>query len=247
MPNSLLTLGPFSFEGLESPERIILASKQRLVVHHLASGMSVIDSLGEDCRIASFQGIFSGIAAPARIRLIEQLKLQGMPIPLTWGSKSLSVIIKEFELDYSSNQWISYKLRCQVIQATDQGAVALADELLASSVVQVGDLSVLLQNTDTGVTPFEAAALVELADLNYDVAPPGLLGTAQDLLGSISERIAISEADLQNNSISTSTQPLLGTDWLAYSVENLGLQAALVLARNRLTEICVRAISVNLS
>src|SRR5580704_3308322 len=102
MSTPLLTLGPFSFAGLESPEQVLLKSKQRLAVHHLGSGSTAVDSLGEDFEIASFRGVFSGINAASRIRSIEYLRLQGTPLLLTWGSKTLSVLIREFELSYSS-------------------------------------------------------------------------------------------------------------------------------------------------
>ena len=71
--NSQLTLGPFIFEGLEVPERIVLKSRQRVIVHHLGSGASAMDSLGEDPQSITFQGTFTGPNTANRIRSIDHL------------------------------------------------------------------------------------------------------------------------------------------------------------------------------
>ena len=66
MSEFLLTLGSFSFQGFDSPSSILVKSKQRLAIHHLGSGFSTVDCLGEDNEVASFHGTFTGANAAAR-------------------------------------------------------------------------------------------------------------------------------------------------------------------------------------
>ena len=106
MPNPLLTLGSFSFDGLESPDRITISCKQRLVVHRMASGSSITDSLGNESEVISFQGIFSGRGAIERVRSIENLKSHANSVALVWQAKTVFVVIQDLALNYLSNHWI---------------------------------------------------------------------------------------------------------------------------------------------
>ena len=241
MSTPLLTLGSFSFMGLESPELVLLRAKQRLAVHHLGSGSSIIDSLGEDYETASFRGIFSGTNAAARIRSLEYLRQLGAPLPLAWGSRSFLVIIQEFELSYSSNQWVPYKLTCRVVRTIGPLYTASPDVASATADAQVGDLLALLQSA--GLTPAsgQISALLELAALDFDTASADALQQGTDLLVSIDNQIAISLPS------GTSGAPgsYGATNWLSGVVADAGQQAVLGLARNRLTSITVTATCVN--
>ena len=142
MSYPLLTLGPFSFEGLESPQKIQLKTKQRISgVHHLGSGLSAIDYLGNDYEIVSFRGIFSGQNAADRIRSIDYLRILGAPLVLSWSSGgALSVIIRQFELDYSSDRWIPYLLSCYIVRSVGSRVEYPADVMSTSPSTQVSDL-----------------------------------------------------------------------------------------------------------
>jgi hypothetical protein len=243
MSNTLLTLGTFIFESFEAPEKILLRSKQRLVVHQLGSGRAIIDSLGEDYKTVSFSGIFYGQNAIARIRSLDYLRIQGMPQPLTWGSKSLSVLIQKFELSYTSNQWVPYKLSCLVLSVTNPIDSNPQDLISISPDVQLVDILGLLQSTSVIPTSLQTAAIVRLATLAYDVAPPDALQQARGLVGSVDTQLAIqasTSADA-DASASSSLIPLRFAD----GVSGAGNQAALVLVRNRLMSIIVGAENVN--
>lgn len=245
MSTALLSLGPFAFEGLESPEQIILRSKQRLIVHHLASGATITNSLGEDCETAIFEGIFAGTDAAARVQLIEGLKSMGAPLPLIWGTRSLLVIIQEFALNYISNQWIPYRLTCLVARSASQWIGMAVDELLVTPVTQVNDVIAMLASTGISATAPQTAALVELANQNYDVVPPAAMRSARPLGDMVNNKIATEELALRNNPANATELTGQEAQWLGDIVENVGLQAALVLARNQLTALFVSAASVN--
>jgi hypothetical protein len=238
LSSPLLKLGSFSFEGLESPELIRLKAKQRLAVHHLGSGASITDSLGQELETASFRGVFSGSNAADRIRSIQYLRLLGTPLPLTWASTTLFVIIQEFELSYSSNQWVPYNLTCCVIRSKDAQARTVPDLAFASADTQVADVLGLLEDVDLTPASEQLTGLVELAGLNYDVAPPYALQQAMELLGSLDDRIALVSLAQPPNDLSV---PGSYCD----AVVGFGQQAILGLARNRLISITVSAECVN--
>jgi hypothetical protein len=244
MSDSLLTLGSFSFYGLEAPERILLKSKHRLVVHRLGSGSSSIDSLGEDPEVVSFRGIFTGVDATVRSRAIEHLRSQGVPVNLTWNSKTLSVVIRDFELNYSSNQWIPYKLSCYVMNPCSERVAISTNETLVSPDTQINDFVSLLN--DTGIIPTfdQLTALGKLASLSFDIAPVGALQETRALCSSIDNRLTSLDLISSSDQMRVTGLPRAEASSLIGMVSNAGQLAALVLARNRLMSISVSAEAV---
>jgi hypothetical protein len=245
MPNPLLTLGSFSFIGLEVPERILVRAKQRLSVHHLGSGVSITDSLGEDCETISFGGIFTGTNASERIRLIEYMRLQGNPVPMVWCSKAVYVIIEEFELSYSSDQWIGYKVSCRSVCSNNLAAIITSDIMSVSPDIQVSDILDLLHGSGINPRPDQAEALAELAALDYDVAPSDATQQVQSLLEMIENQLSELNLGTWNGGQDTSVSSLTPNCELAEIAADAGQQAALVLALNRTLDISVRAACVN--
>jgi hypothetical protein len=245
MATSLLTLGSFSFDGFESPERIVLKSKQRLVIHHLASGYSSADSLGQDCDIVSFQGIFTGTNALTRIRSLEYIRIQGQPVPLIWGSKTLSVIIQSFELSYLSNQWIPYKIACIVDGSRGSQPEIPQDPISSSPDTQVSDILSLLQSTSLNTTSAQITALVELAGLNYDMAPPDALQQAQQLANMVNTQVMALDSYLQAQPLAVAASIDALVSGLAGLTAISGQEASLVLAGNRLMSVIVTAQNID--
>ena len=244
MPNSLLTLGPFSFEGLEAPDRILLKTKHRLAVHRLGSGYLSIDSLGEDAEVVSFRGMFTGPNAAARSRTIEQLRSKGAPLNLTWNSKTLSVVIRDFELNYSSDQWIPYKLSCYVARSSIEEVAISTSGTVAAADTQISDIVGLLKNTGINPTPDQITALGELAALNFDVAPVGAVQQTQALCTAIDNQLASADEVSLSDFTGASEFTYAEASSLIGIVSNAGQLAALVLARNRLTCLSVSAEAV---
>jgi hypothetical protein len=237
----LLTLGTFVFEGLEAPESLLLKKKQRIAIHRMGSGTSSIDSLGEDLEVVSFRGIFSGTNASDRIRSIEYLKSQGLPIQLTWDAKVLSVIIREFDLKYSSNQWIPYELSCYVV-ITPQLLIGILNyDLLGSPDTQLGDIVSLLQNTGLSLTSNQMPAIITLAALDFDKAPSDALQQVQLLLDSINSQLT--SLDFGSSGVSAGVIEACSEEshFVSNIVASAGSEAALVLVRNRLLGVNVCA------
>jgi hypothetical protein len=102
MSNVALLLGPIAFRNFEVPAAINIGGAQRLAIHRLLGGTRVIDTLGRDDTDISFSGTFSGPDATLRARLIDEMRVSGLSLPLTWDVFFYSVIIRKFEADYRS-------------------------------------------------------------------------------------------------------------------------------------------------
>jgi hypothetical protein len=133
MANIALLLGPIAFHDFEVPASIHIGGAQRLAIHHLPGGARVIDVLGRDDADISFSGIFSGADATLRARSVDEMRVLGLPLPLTWDVFSYSVIIKQFEADYRSGWWIPYRITCTVVYDAASSvmvpAMALVDDV----------------------------------------------------------------------------------------------------------------------
>ena len=101
-----VVLGPVTFTDLETPEKIPFGGKQMLAVHKLPGGMRVIDSMGRDDMDIGWSGILEGPLATPRALQIDQLRIQGLPITLTWDVLSWTVVVSDFVADYVHRNWI---------------------------------------------------------------------------------------------------------------------------------------------
>jgi hypothetical protein len=242
MSGPLLTLGNFAFLGLESPAQILLKSKQRLVVHRLGSGSTSIDSLGKDVTVISFSGIFTGTDAAIRIQMIENIRSQNQPVSLSWASRAATVLIREFDLQYITNQWVPYKLSCLTV-ATELQTIAFIEDILLSPPRQVADIASLLVGTGLTPTPDQSSALATLATLNFDVPPAAALETVQAMSSSISNQLQLLDPQVQvGRSALSSPAPDLATSFLLIAAKT-SQQIALQLAYNRMLNISVSATS----
>ena len=109
-------LGPVVFTGLETPEKAPWGGKQKLVVHKLVGGLRVIDAMGRDDMDISWSGILEGPLATPRALQLDQLRVQGNQLPLTWDVLSWTVVVGEFKADYTRLNWIPYSISCVVVQ-----------------------------------------------------------------------------------------------------------------------------------
>ena len=135
MSNVALLLGPISFRDFEVPPSINIGGTQRLVVHRLPGGARVIDALGRDDSDITFSGVFSGPDATLRARLVDEMRVSGLPMPLTWDVFFYSVIIKKFEADYRCGWWVPYHVTCTVVSDEASSAkelvISLEDDVLS--------------------------------------------------------------------------------------------------------------------
>ena len=238
MPDSPVTLGGFTFEGLEVPDRVILRNKQKLIVHHMTSGARAIDTTGTDIQTIAFRGVFSGSAAPERIKYIESMRDSGARLLFSWDFQIVDVFIQDFEILYQSHQWIPYRLTCQVTDPAAQPSRTAADLLWAGPSSQISDIGNLLNNAGIGMPSGVASALRELAALNYDSAPAAALAQVAGFISDMSGRIVQTAHQAAER---TTTIDAVAASGLMALIESCRLNANLILCRNRLNDIVVRS------
>ena len=120
-----LMLGPVMFQAFEVPERLRFGGRQRLSVHQLPGGGRVVDAMGPDEGPLSWSGVFSGPNAASRVRLLEGLRRDGLPLLLAWAGWRYTVLIETFEAEAMNPAWIPYKVRTCVVAVGDLPAAEL--------------------------------------------------------------------------------------------------------------------------
>jgi hypothetical protein len=115
LQNSPIQLGSINFQDFEIPQTLRFGGRHRLTVHSLANGRRIIERLGPDDDEIQFRGIFSGPTAEARARALDNLRLSGEIVWLTWKSFRRLTIVKSFIADYHSPWWIPYQVSCVVV------------------------------------------------------------------------------------------------------------------------------------
>lgn len=214
MPKVTLLLGPIAFHDFEVPASINIGGAQRLAIHRLPGGTRVIDALGRDDSDISFSGTFSGPNASERARSIDEMRVAGAPIPLTWDAFGYSVVINKFEASYRSGWWIPYRLSCTVVCDDANGTIAPATSLESDALSDV-----------TTACRFATAAGLELTEAQSAAAMPDAVvkGTAT----YASALIALASADaIIETGISLAEACLETASW---SPDNLGPTAAAAL------------------
>jgi hypothetical protein len=116
MRDVALLLGPVAFQDFEIPSGVNFGGRQRLALYRLPGGSRVIDALGRDDAQISFAGIFAGPNATQRARSLDQLRVAGTALPLTWDVLFYTVLISNFYADYRNGWWIPYQIVCTVLR-----------------------------------------------------------------------------------------------------------------------------------
>jgi hypothetical protein len=147
MSDISLLLGPIAFQDFEVPSGVAFGTEQRLVTHRLPGGTKVIDAVGPDDIDITFSGIFTGDDATIRLRTLQTLCDQGLPLPLTWDVFFYTVLIRRLEADYRSGTWIPYKVTCTVLR---DEAGALVDEGLSLAGAAIADIASALPLASLG-------------------------------------------------------------------------------------------------
>ena len=191
-----LLLGPVAFRDFEIPSAINFGGAQRLAVHRLSDGTRIIDALGRDDADITFSGTFTGANATLRARLLDELRVAGTPLPLTWDVFFYTILISRFQADYQQNAWIPYRLSCTVLRdeasALIEAAVSLGGDVLAdagTALAQAAPAGVDLTQAQMAL----AAPQATVRGTSAYTAAQAAVGTA---LGSLGGALGQAEAAL---------------------------------------------------
>lgn len=125
-PETTLQLGDFVFAELEIPASLPFGGEQALVVHRLVGGTKVVDAMGASPRAVSWSGMFLGQTAADRARYLDTLRVQGLPLDLTWSSFKYQVVVRSFEADFHRGYEIPYSITCEVVKDSTTPVTTLA-------------------------------------------------------------------------------------------------------------------------
>lgn len=200
MSDISLVLGGVQLTGFELPERVGFGGAQRLAVHRLPGGTRIIDAMGRDDAELRWSGVFTGSDAGERARLLDAMRVAGLPLALSWDTFFYTVVIARLDLEYGNTFWMPYAISCTVV------ADPMAD-LTTTALTVAG--SVTADLTTAGAWINAAAPLAALAVSGAAtrgtaayVAAQGALATAQ---ASVSGGIAAAEPLLQSDDLATAT------------------------------------------
>lgn len=151
-----IQIGSVGLSAFEVPSSVRFGGTQRVAIHRLYGGGRVVECLGPDPSEISFEGAFTGPDAALRARTVENLRVSGQAVWLTWDSFRFNVVVQTLAADYRSPWWIWFRIVC-VVASTSGPAVSA----LAATAGQIADdvASVVSAVTDLGLdlTGFQSA------------------------------------------------------------------------------------------
>ena len=187
MSDVALLLGPIVFQDFEVPSGINFGGRQRLALHRLPGGSRVIDALGRDDAQISFAGIFAGSDATLRARTLDELRVAGIALPLTWDVLFYTVLISEFHADYRNGRWIPYRIVCTVLRDEASALLQTGVSLAAAALADIGTAASYASGSGVDLTPLQSAVAVVGATTSgtsaYTAAQLAL-AEAQSLIGA---------------------------------------------------------------
>lgn len=182
-----VTIGSITLGAFEVPEAISTTTTQVLAVHRLVGGARVINAMGPDYEPIRLSGIWTGASAMQRCRAMDALREAAQPVPLTWGVRLYTVMIRSHRAEDRRNQtWIPYSIECEVLptapnpQPTAITAKAgILGDLQSAAQSAAGAVSSVLQPI-SGLISTAQAALNVVGPL----LPGRTLGAAAGLLAT---------------------------------------------------------------
>lgn len=172
-----ITIGTVGLSAFEVPSSINFGGTQRLAVHRLFGGGRVVEALGPDPNEIWFEGAFTGADASVRARTIENLRMSGTPVWLTWDTFRYYVVIQALDAEYRSPWWIAFRIVCVVASSSppQPSALSVTVSQIASDATSIltaaSGLNVNLSGLQTAtgnpqvMTPGTAAQIAALSAL----------------------------------------------------------------------------------
>ena len=231
MSDVVLLLGPIAFQDFEVPSGINFGGRQRLSIHRLPGGARVIDALGRDEALISFCGVFSGSDATLRARAIDQLRVSGMPLPLTWDILFYTVLIAEFVADYRSSWWIPYQVRCIILQDEASTLLQSAMSLGAAALADVGRAASYAPDIAIDLMPLQAALAAPAATTRGTSAFSRAQSSLNETRSLLQASIAAADTTLATTNPTTAGSVSLGVEQLAAVADASGQSSSLIAAR----------------
>jgi hypothetical protein len=227
---SPIQIGTLNLRDFEIPESIRFGGRHRVIVHSLTGGRRTIERLGPDDSEIQFKGIFSGLDAENRARSLNDLRLSGDAVWLTWQSFRRQVIIKSFIADYHNPRWIPYRVSCLVVDQERNAAslvsivMALLSSDLRNALSAAADPSIDLTNLQGALS----RPNVLIASSDDQARAIGVVASTINAVNSVIDQ----QSTIFATSIRTSEAPSTRPQLFASRVGSAGSLAAAVNVRS---------------
>ena len=197
-----LTIGPVAFVDAEHPDDITFGGTQSLAVHDYVGGSRQVQSMGARESSITWEGYLRSSTAQARAIALDQLRISGTQVPLTFTQWSYDVVVQEFRAKIMHEFLIRYTIAVVVVRNKAAWAQARA---IASVDAQIAGL---YANANQGYTRIVAIApavipAVQLPNLALQTAIrnaqpissnpraiPGILQAAQTAIAAMQTYMA---------------------------------------------------------
>jgi hypothetical protein len=174
-----VVLGDFVFSGFEVPDQITIGGAQAMTVHKLPGGDRVVDLLGPDERDIEWSGTMIDDDPVSRAQQLDQMRVAGDTLPLTWGDYFYSVIIRSFEAQNLYSR-VQYRIACVVL--VNEAAAQAAADPTASDTAQSGI---------SGALGSVSSAISQTASTIHQVIAPigAVVNSVSNLAGAVGVQI----------------------------------------------------------
>ncbi|HQT79642.1 MAG TPA: hypothetical protein PLD10_21580 [Rhodopila sp.] len=229
-----IQLGWVGLRDFEVPASIRFGGNQRVAVHKLYGGSRIVECLGADVSEIRFEGIFTGFDAAARFRAVDDMRLSGQAVWLTWGAFRYIVIVQDLEADYRNPWWIQFQVTC--IRATDltqQLPFAILATLLAAD---LGSASVAAVGAGINLTALQAAlGRPQVATAGSSDRAAAVIATAL-LSAELEGQMAANSALITSQMPSSATAPAMAAA-LSTTTDTAGMLASVAMTRGYVARI----------
>lgn len=123
----VVTLGPFTFNDTEVPQKMPYGGQQILAVQKMIGGARQVNTLGVDKHDIQWTGTMRSADRAERAATLAQMMASGKTFPLTWGHEYLEVVIRSFQ-PVTEAFFLTYTIVCCVVPP--QKAAAKKPDLL---------------------------------------------------------------------------------------------------------------------